>query len=175
MIELRSAERNMLVETSSFFCVWGCVGIQLRRSVMQWRGTTIFMPINGQTAVVHFSAKRCGWVREGFLRDLQPLHWLPVTSHQEPALYCWNVYDAEDVFCRFCVFCQIHRNWAARKAEWKRWWTRLEVCSTWHQPSLVCRQTCQVDQRPVGRSCQGEIGYWSPVCSGTQEGTSWRC
>ena len=96
-----------------FCCVWGCVGIQLRRSVMQWRGTTIFMPINGQTAVVHFFAKRRGWVREGLLRDLQPLHWLPVTSHQEPALYCWNVYDAEDVFCRFCLFCQIHRKFVA--------------------------------------------------------------
>ena len=33
------------------------------------------------------------------------------------------------------------------------------------------RHMRQVDQRPVGRSCQGEIGYWSPVCPRTQEGT----
>lgn len=24
----------------------------------------------------------------------------------------------------------------------------------------------QVDQYPVGRSCQGQVGYWSPVCAG---------
>lgn len=33
------------------------------------------------------------------------------------------------------------------------------------------RHMRQIDQRPVGRSCQGEIGYWSPVCPRTQEGT----
>ncbi|CAK9081862.1 Hypothetical protein (Fragment), partial [Durusdinium trenchii] len=38
----------------------------------------------------------------------------------------------------------------------------------WQWPNSSCPFLCEeADDRPVGRSCQSEVGYWSPVCNNT--------